>query len=106
MAKKLQLVDGIPRMVEESSSIVIYDQTLLVVASGAGAGEINGPITAGAPVTLPGGQSYTSNELEVYLKTDRLIPVFDYNFNSSTTITFTFQLIVSDVIRFRIDRTA
>jgi hypothetical protein len=106
MAKKLQLVDGIPRMVEESASPTIYDQTLLVVASGAGAGQINGPITAGVPVTLPGGQSYTSNELEVYLKTDRLIPVFDYNFDSSTAISFTFQLVVGDLIRMRIDRTA
>ena len=106
MAKKLQLVNGIPRMTEESGAPTIYDETLKVVASGAGAGEINGPINAGVAVTLPSSQTYTSNELEVYLKTDRLIPVFDYNFNSSTSVTFTFQLIVGDVIRFRIDRSA
>lgn len=106
MAKKLELVLGIPRMTDESASPAIYDETLKVVASGAGAGEINGPITAGVPVTLPSGKTYTSNELEVYLDGDRLKPVFDYNHASSTTITFTFQLLVGDVIRLRIDRSA
>ena len=106
MAKKLALVLGVPRMVEESASPAIYDQTLKVVAASPGAGEILGPISAGTPVTLPSGQTYTSNELETYLSGNRLIPVFDYSFTSSTSVSFTFQLIVNDVIRFRVDRSA
>lgn len=106
MAKKLALVGGIPRMVEESASPAIYDETLEVVASGAGVGQINGPISAGTPVTLPSGQTYTGDELELYVGSERLIPVFDYSFNSSTTVAFTFELLVADMIRFRIDRSA
>lgn len=106
MAKKLELLLGIPRMTNESSSPAIYDQTLKVVTSSPGAGEIAGPISAGTPVTLPSGQTYTSNELEMYLSGNRLIPVFDYSHTSSTSVSFTFQLIVGDVIRFRVDRSA
>lgn len=106
MAKKLALVNGIPRMVEESASPTIYDETLKVVTSGAGAGEINGPITAGTFVTLPDSKTYTSDELEVYLDGDRLKKVFDYNFENSTNVSFTFELIVGDVVRMRIDRGA
>ena len=104
MAKKLALVMGIPRMVDESASPVIYDETLEVVASGAGAGQINGPITAGTPITLPSSKTYSSDELEVYLGADRLKKIFDYTFDSSTTVAFTFEIAVGDVIRFRIDR--
>lgn len=106
MAKKLALVNGVPRMVDESASPTIYDETLVVVASGAGVGEINGPISTGTPVTLPSGKTYTADELEVYLDGDRLKSVFDYNHNSTTTVTFTFEIVVGDVIRFRIDRGA
>lgn len=101
---KLELVNALPRMKAESSAITIYDETLDVVASGAGAGEINGPITAGVPVTLPNAQDYSSDELELYFGTDRLVPLFDYTFDSSTTVTFLFELKVGDRIRFRIDR--
>lgn len=90
----------------EAASPAIYDETLKVVTSGAGAGEINGPISAGTPVTLPSSKTYTGNELEVYLDGDRLKPVFDYSFASGTTVSFTFELKVDDVIRFRIDRAA
>lgn len=106
MAKKLALVSGIPRMVEESGSPTIYDETVTIVSSGAGANEMNGPVTAGNPVTLPSGKTYTSDELEVYLDGERLIPVFDYTHASSTTVSFTFELVVGDRLRFRIDRSA
>ena len=104
MAKKLALVTGVPRMVDESASPTIYDETLEVVTSGAGAGEINGPISAGTPITLPEAKTYTGDELEVYLDGDRLKPIFDYSFDSSTTVAFTFEIKVNDVMRFRIDR--
>lgn len=101
---KLELVNGLPRMTAEAGSPTIYDETLLVVSSGASAGEINGPITAGNPITLPTGKTYTGDELEVYLDGDRLKPVFDYTYDSSTTVAFTFEIKVGDVLRFRIDR--
>ncbi len=103
---KLELVNALPRMTAESASPAIYDETLVVVSGGAGAGEINGPISAGTPVTLPSAKTYSSDELEVYLDGDRLKSVFDYTFDSSTTVAFTFELVVGDVIRFRIDRGA
>lgn len=104
MAKKLALVDGIPRMVDESATPTIYDTTVTVVSSGAGANEVNGPLSAGSPVTLPDSKTYTGDELEVYLDGERLIPVFDYTHDSSTTVAFTFELLVGDRLRFRIDR--
>lgn len=106
MAKFLRLSNGIPRSFNESSSVAIYDETLLVVASGAGAGEINGPITAGTAVTLPASQTYTGDELQIFLNGDYLKDVIDYTFTSSTQVTFTIDLIVRDQIRFRIDRGA
>jgi hypothetical protein len=104
MARKLALVAGIPRMVDEAASPAIYDENLLVVSSGAGAGEINGPISAGTSVSLPGGQTYTGDELEVYIGPDRLRPVLDYAYASATQVQFTFQLVAGDNLRFRIDR--
>ena len=104
MAFKLALVNALPRMVSESAAPTIYDENLEVVASGAGAGQINGPISAGVSVSLPGGQTYTGDELEIYIGPDRLRPVLDYSYASSTQVQFTFQLVVGDFLRFRIDR--
>lgn len=103
---KLELVNALPRMKAESGSPTIYDETLEVVSSGAGAGEINGPITSGTSITLPSSKTYTGDELEIYLNGDRLVPVFDYSYDSSTQVSFTFELVVGDIIRFRIDRGA
>lgn len=104
MAKKLALVNGIPRMVEEIGGPTIYEETLTVVASGAGANEINGPVTAGTNVTLPNSGTYSSAELEIWFAGDRLQPIYDYNYESSTEVSFTFQLEVDDILTFRIDR--
>lgn len=107
MAKFLRLSNGVPRSFDESASLTIYDQSLTVVASGAGANQINGPVTAGTSVTLPGSQTYTSAELQIYLNGDRLEPVFDYTYVGSplrTQVQFTFDLVVGDRVDFRIDR--
>lgn len=104
MAFTLALVNALPRMTLESASPVIYDQNLEVVASGAGAGQINGPINAGTSVSLPSAQMYTGAELEIYLGLDRLRPILDYSYASSTQVQFTFQLTAGDLLRFRIDR--
>lgn len=107
MAKFLRLSNGVPRSFNEGSVVSIYDQSLTVVTSGAGANEINGPVTAGTNVTLPGGQTYSSAELQIYLNGDRLESVFDYNYVGSpprTQVQFTFELVVGDRLDFRIDR--
>jgi len=87
----------------------IFDESLVVVASGAGAGEINGPITTGTPITLPAAQTYEDDELEIYLNNVRIDSTYDYNHEGTvprTQISFTFDIIVGDVIRFRVDRVA
>jgi len=102
MAKKLALVNGIPRMVEETASVTIYDQTYTVVSD----------IVTGVPVTLPGGGTYTSEELEVRLNGIRMDSGIDYNFTGSpprTQVVFTFDLVGGanpDKINFRVDRPA
>ena len=106
MGSFTRIVNGVLRSFQESNSLTIYDQPLLVVASGATTGQVNGPITTGSPVTLPLGKTYTAYELEVYLNGQRLEDSIDYAFNSSTTVVFTFDIIVGDLIRFRIDRPA
>lgn len=103
---KLELVNGVPRMRAEAAAPSIYDETLEVVSGTAGAGEVQGPISAGTPVTLPDSKTYTGDELEVWLDGDRLVPIFDYTFDSSTTVAFTFEIKVGDTLRFRIDRPA
>lgn len=99
MAKFLRISNGVPRMFEEFSSVSIYDQIIAYVST----------VTTGTAVTLPLSQTYTSGELEVYLNGVRLESVFDYNYISSpprTQVSFTFDLISGDELRFRIDRSA
>jgi len=107
MGNFLRLTSGVPRSFAESSSVTIYDQSLTLVASSPGANEIIGPITTGTSVTLPGSQTYTAAELQIYLNGDRLEPLFDYTYVGSpprTQVQFTFQLEIGDRLDFRIDR--
>ena len=95
----LKLVSGAPRMVALTASPSIYDQYI----------DVASPISTGTAVTLPNSGSYTSSELEVYLNGIRIDNVLDFNYVGSgtrTQISFTFDLIVNDRIRFRIDRGA
>lgn len=101
MAKKLALVSGVPRMVDESASPVIYDETYTVPSN----------ITAGTPITLPNSGSYTGEELEIRLNGVRMDSGIDYNFVGGapprTQVVFTFDLVggsYPDLINFRIDR--
>lgn len=105
---KLELVNALPRMKPETGSAPsIYDETLEVVASGAGAGEINeADVQAGDAIALPAAQSYTGDELEVYYNGSRLTLAFDYLHTSSTAIELLFNGSAGDKIRFRIDRSA
>lgn len=108
MARVLSLITGIPRMVDESSSIPIYDQRIEIVASGPTGNQLVGPITSGTAVSLPLGQSYTATELEVDFRGQLLKPIYDYNYVGAgptrTQVSFTFDLLVGDSIDFRVAR--
>ena len=109
MAKKLQLVNGIPRMIDESSTPAIYDETITIVESATGDNELDGPISTGIAITLPGSGTYEASELEIYLSGQRIDEIFDYNYigvGTRTQVSFTFDLEIDDKIRFRIDRGA
>ena len=90
----LALVNGVPRS-GSATGVVIYDQRYAVT----------GPISAGIPVTLPVSQTYSSNELNIFLNGDRLEATYDYNYTGSiprTQVTFTFGLVSGDAVDFRI----
>jgi len=99
MGRFLRLSAGALRSFDESSSPVIYDQNSVIGGGG---------LTTGSPLTLPSSQTYDSQELEVYLNNVRLTPVLDYNYVGAsaprTQVSFTFDLLAAEVVRFRIDR--
>lgn len=101
MAKFLRLNAGVLRSFDESGNTVIYDQNSTIGGGG---------LTTGVALTLPSSQTYNSSELEVYLNNVRLTPVLDYNYVGAsaprTQVSFTFDLLVNEVVRFRIDRGA
>lgn len=101
MAKFLRLSNGVLRSYEESGAPTIYDENEIVSGGG---------LSTGVSMTLPTSQTYDSNELEVYLNNVRLTPVIDYNYVGAsaprTQVAFTFDLLASEVVRFRIDRSA
>lgn len=97
MGRFLRISNGAPRSFDEASSPTIYDETL----------NVNSTITTGTPVTLPASGTYDSAELEVYLNGQRLTVTEDYGYVASpprTQVTFTFDLINGDKVRFRRDR--
>ena len=100
MGRFLRIYNGVARSFDEASSISIYDQSVTILGGG---------LSTGLPLTLPTSQTYSNIELEVYLNGVRLEPIADYSYVGSiprTQISFTFDLIATDVIRFRIDRGA
>lgn len=110
MAKKLALVSGVPRMVDEAIAPDIYDSYLDVVEGTASTNEVSeSNATTGTPITLPDNGTYVGDELEVYLNGNRLEDLVDYNYEGTqprTQVSFTFDLIAEDRVRFRIDRSA
>ncbi len=86
-------------MVNETSSVTIYDQTYTVASD----------ITTGVSVTLPSGGTYDSEELEVRLNGVRMDSGIDYSFVGTvprTQVQFTFDLVIGDQLNFRVDRVA
>ena len=123
MVKRLSLINGIPRMTD----IEIYDDFIDIVSSGAsGENQINlADAETGDSITLPNKGTYEENNLEVWLNGDLLDEITDYNFvtpdpatwqvgsntdgevtttTKYTKIALTFDTIVGDRIRFRVDR--
>jgi hypothetical protein len=99
MGKFLRLSNGVPRSFDEAGSISIYDESFIVAS----------PILTGTPVELPASGTYSADELEVYLGGQRLEQLVDYNYEGSpprTEVSFTFDLLVGDAVRFRVDRSA
>lgn len=99
MAKKLQLVNGVPRMRDEQAT-QIYDETTVIGAGG---------VTTGSPVTLPNSETYEDEELWVFLNGQTLEAVTDYNYEGTiprTDVSFTFDLVEGDAVRFRKERPA
>ena len=99
MGKFTRIVSGVLRSFDEASSLTIYDQTY----------SVNSTVSTGTPITLPSSGTYTSGELEVYLNGQRLDDAVDYNYVGSpprTQVSFTFDLLTGDEIRFRVDRAA
>lgn len=107
MANFLRLVNGQVRSFAESSSLAIYDQPLTVVASGAGANQVNGPVTSGTAIALPSSGTYVGQELEIRLNGQRIEALYDYNYVGSgtkTQVALTFDLAVGDRLDLRVDR--
>lgn len=99
MAKFLRLNAGVLRSFDEAGSTAIYDENSTIGGGG---------LTTGVALTLPSSQTYDSSELEVYLNNVRLTPILDYNYVGGspprTQVSFTFDLLANEVVRFRIDR--
>lgn len=98
MSIVLQMVNGVPRAV---TTVVptIYDQTFTAV----------GTVTTGTAISLPASGTYLSAELEVYFNGQRINVTDDYIYVGSgtrTQIQMTFDLLLGDKIRFRMDRGA
>jgi len=103
----LTLVNGVPRSVSAPVYVPIYETSLQLVSGSPGAGQITGPIVAGTNITLPSGQQYNSTDLTVFLNGDRMEAVYDYNYVGTvprTQIQMTFNLVVGDLLVFRVDR--
>ena len=99
MAKFITMVDGIPTLQDETIGITIYEANY----------NVNSTITTGTPVTLPNAGEYTGIELEVYLNGQLLEVGVDYSYIGvapRTQISFAFDLLDGDVVKFRVDKAA
>ena len=101
----LKVVNGVPRLTAVVQAYTTpYQQSSLVVASGATGTQINGPITSGTAITLPGSQTYTSNELVVTLNGEVQYPTTDVTYMNSTQISLSRDVVVGDILGFLITR--
>lgn len=99
MSRAVTIIDGIPRLRGVyASSPEIYDESFAV-----GVGGIN----TGVGITLPNSQAYQGAELQVFLNGVAMEYGNDYTYVGETLlktqISFLFDLIEGDQVRFRID---
>ena len=107
----LALVNGVPRQQSITASTpLIYDQSITVVSSGAGANQINGPVTTGTAIALPASGTYTLNtnsvaNIQIFLNGDRLEQTFGWATSGSgpnyTAFSLTLDLVVGDRLDIR-----
>lgn len=110
MSKKLALVSGIPRMVDEAAAPAIYDSNIWVISDS----DVESDhyrkasnMQSGDNVTLPDSGTYEGEELEIRLNGQRLRYLQDYIYVGSgtkTQVSFNFDMVVGDRIDFRVDR--
>lgn len=101
----LKIVNGVPRQTAVVQAYSTpYQQSRLVVASGATGTQVNVPITSGTAITLPDSQTYTSTELVVTLNGEVQYPTTDVTYTNSTQIALTRDAVVGDLIGFLITR--
>lgn len=94
MGKFLRVTNGYPRYADEAASSTIYDETEVLV----------GTLTTGTAHTLPNSGNYVGEEIEVFLDGQTLDSGTDFNFVGSgtkTQVSFTFDLLAGDTLRFR-----
>lgn len=99
MAKFLTIVNGYPRLSDETAPPTIYDVSIDILAN----------VTTGTSYTLPSSGTYVGDELEIYLDGQVLDSGSDFNFVGSgtkTQVTFTFDILIGDRLRFRKIRVA
>lgn len=111
----IKKIDDVIGSIISASETPGYDETVLVVVSGATPPtSINGPVSPGTSISLPlnsrMGNAVTSyvvgsGKLEVFLNGQKLIVGQDYSEvgtsgANSTTITNTFTLVVNDILEF------
>jgi hypothetical protein len=98
MGRFLRLSGGVARSFDEASVLPsIYDQEVVFVSN----------LTTGSSYTIPGGQTYNSSELQIYLNGQVLAPTTDYAYISTpprTQVSFTFDILIGDRVRFYIGR--
>lgn len=98
MARVMKMVNGISRMVSETS----FDETITIVqGTPADGNELQGPVTTGTAITLPNSLSYnnSSNELKIFWNGVHLNSEHDFTYESSTTFSLNFDLFVGDTIQ-------
>ena len=106
MADALRLVNGIPRTVDIPTGTASTYEGIVTVVSGTPADdtEIQGPVSSGTNITLPASETYTDEELKVFINGNIGYLSSDYSYvgaGSRTQIQILRDLEIDDKIMFR-----
>lgn len=95
MSNFLRISNGYARLLAEAGNTTIYDESVTLASN----------VTSGSNYTLPNSGSYQGEELEIMLDGQVLDSGADYSFVGAgptrTQVSFTFDLIIGDNLRFR-----